>query len=425
MKDLRDTLVIARRELLERVRSKWFVVMTIVGPIGMIAMIVIPALIARGSTEGTKVDIIDRTPRSVLAVPLKEALEKKKWRVEMVTSQAPGPADEAAPEPAEEAKIRRNEINGYISIAANALDGGPIRYRGDNASSQAVQIVLQQGIREQVFRQRATQAGLDEKQLAALTRDVDFKSEHTTGEGTSSSGLGAFAVAYMLAFILYMVITLYGVAVMRSVVQEKASRVMELMVAAVKPRSLMAGKILGVGAAGLIQVGVWLAMGAILLAYRDEVLGAFGISGGGNALPELPLDQVAVVLVYFVFGFFFYSAMYAAVGAMVSSEQETQQVQLPVTMLLIVGVLCLQVISNDPRGSSAATMTMIPFWSPMLMPMRYVLGGASLGEVALSMAILVVSFLLIVRVAAKIYRVGVLMYGKRPGARELLRWLRY
>jgi ABC-2 type transport system permease protein len=419
VKDLRDTLVIARRELLERVRSKWFVVMTIVGPIGMIAMIVIPALIARSSTEGTKVDIIDRS--GVLVAPLETALgpNGEKWRVTKVTPEAPGPADGAGPEPAEEAKIRRNEINGYISIAANALEGGPIRYRGDNASSQAVQIVLQRRIREVVFLQRANQAGLDQKQLAALTREVDFKPEHTTGEGTSTSGLGAFAVAYMLAFILYMVITLYGVAVMRSVVQEKASRVMELMVAAVKPRSLMAGKILGVGAAGLIQVGVWLAMGAILLAYRDEVLGAFGIGGGGNALPELPLDQIAVVLIYFVLGFFFYSAMYAAVGAMVSSEQETQQVQ------LIVGVLCLQVISNDPRGSSAATMTMIPFWSPMLMPMRYVLGGATLGEVALSMAILVVSFLLIVRAAAKIYRVGVLMYGKRPGARELLRWLRY
>ncbi|HWU87841.1 MAG TPA: ABC transporter permease [Kofleriaceae bacterium] len=417
MKDLRDTLVIARRELLERVRSKWFAVMTLIGPIGMIAMIVIPALLARGSTEGTKVEIIDRTPSAVLAQPLAKTLGDDKWRVAIV--------DPATPESAEEAKIRGDQINGYISIAPDALDDGPIRYRGDNASSQAVQIVLQHRITEAVFGQRAVRAGLTATQLESLARKIDFRSEHTTGEGTATSGLGAFAVAYMLAFILYMVITLYGVAVMRSVVQEKASRVMELLVAAVKPRSLMAGKILGVGAAGLIQVGVWLAMGAILLAYRDEVLGAFGIAGGGRALPELAIGEIAVVLVYFVLGFFFYSAMYAAVGAMVSSEQETQQVQLPVTMLLIVGVLCLQVVSNDPRGSSAATMTMIPFWSPMLMPMRYVLGGASLGEVALSVAILAVSILVVVRAAAKIYRVGVLMYGKRPGARELLRWLRY
>ena len=132
------------------------------------------------------------------------------------------------------------------------------------------------------------------------------------------------------------------------------------------------------------------------------------------------------MLVYFVLGFFFYAAMYAAVGAMVSSEQDTQQVQMPVTMLLVIGVMCLQVVSNDPRGSAAAAMTMIPLWSPMLMPMRYVLGGATGGEVAVSLLILLVSTTaLVVRAAAKIYRVGVLLYGKRPTVRELVRWLRY
>jgi ABC-2 type transport system permease protein len=117
--------------------------------------------------------------------------------------------------------------------------------------------------------------------------------------------------------------------------------------------------------------------------------------------------------------------MYAALGAMVSSEQETQQVQLPVTMLLVIGLLCQQVVSNDPRGSSAAMMTTLPFWSPILMPMRYVLGGASLGEVALSFGVLALSTALVVRAAAKIYRVGVLLYGKRPGVKELIHWLRY
>jgi len=222
-----------------------------------------------------------------------------------------------------------------------------------------------------------------------------------------------------------MVITLYGVAVMRSVVQEKTSRVMELMVATVKPRSLMGGKILGVGAAGLVQIVVWLTMGAITLAYRDQILGVFGVTGKGPALPSMAFDVVAIVVVYFVLGFFFYAAMYAAVGAMVSSEQDTQQVQTPVTMLLVIGVLCLQLVSNDPRGTTSAIMTMVPLWSSILMPMRYVLGGATLGEVAISLTILIVSTVLIARAAAKIYRVGVLMYGKRPDLQELIRWLRY
>jgi ABC-2 type transport system permease protein len=201
---------------------------------------------------------------------------------------------------------------------------------------------------------------------------------------------------------------------------------MEFLVAAVKPGALMAGKILGVGGAALIQLTVWLGIGALALAYRDELLSLFGIAGGGAAaLPPLAFAEISVVMIYFILGFFFYSAMYAAVGAMVSSEQDTQQVQMPVTMLLVIGVMCLQVISNDPRGSTSAAMTMIPLWSPMLMPMRYVLGGATLGEVAISLGILLVSTLLVVRAAAKIYRIGVLMYGKRPSVRELIRWLRY
>ena len=422
MKELRDTFVIARRELLERVRTKWFVIMTLIGPIGMIAMIVVPALIASGGTVGTKVDILDRS--GALAGPLAAALESERWRVNVVPVADPAGLA-STPEATEEAKIRDNQINGYISIPADGVAGGAIVYRGDNASSQAVLGTLQRRVTEVVFRQRALAAGLSSEASAQLAARVPFYAEHTTGDGTSSSGMGAFFIAYILAFILYMVITLYGVAVMRSVVQEKSSRVMELMVAAVKPRSLMAGKILGVGAAGLIQVAVWLAMGAAMLAYRDELLGVFGVTGGGKALPSLSVIELAVVLIYFVMGFFFYSSMYAAVGAMVSSEQETQQVQMPVTMLLIIGVLCLQVVSNDPRGSSAATMTMIPFWSPMLMPMRFTLGGAGLGDVALSLAILTISTLLVVRAAAKIYRVGVLLYGKRPGLRELMRWIRY
>ncbi len=415
MKAWRDTMVIARRELLERVKTKWFIVMTLIGPIGMVAMIIIPALIAGGSTAGTKVDILDHS--GVLAEQLKTELGTEQWISNIV--------DPKTSEDDELAKIRHHEINGFISIDHDALQTGPIVYSGDNASSQAVKIFLARSVTKVVVSARAKKLGLTDSQLVGLASPPSFESNLTNGETKGTSGMGAFLIAYILAFILYMVITLYGVAVMRSVVTEKTSRVMEFLVAAVKPRSLMAGKILGVGGAGLIQIAVWLAMGAVTLAYRDTILGWFGAPGGGASLPPLELAEITVVLVYFVLGFFFYSAMYAAVGAMVSSEQDTQQVQMPVTMLLVIGVLCLQVVSNDPRGSAATTMTNVPLWSPMLMPMRYVLGGATLGEVAISLGILIVSTLLVVRAAAKIYRVGVLMYGKRPSVGELIRWLRY
>jgi ABC-2 type transport system permease protein len=396
-------------------------------------MVLIPALLAGRGLDGTKVEIIDRTVvrgtgagvgagagidrRQTIAQPLANALETASWKPVVV---APETTDQA-----EMDRIRDHQINGFIVIPEDAFDGGMILYRGDNGSSQVIEPMLRQLIGRVVLAERGKRTGLPDDKLAALLIPTTVKAEHTNGETEGASAKGSFLIAYFLAFVLYMVIAVYGVAVMRSVVQEKTSRVMELMVATVKPRSLMAGKIVGVGGAGFVQIVAWLAMGAITLAYRSQILGLFGVRGGGPGLPPIALGVVVIVVIYFVLGFFFYASMYAAVGAMVSSEQDTQQVQMPVTMLLVIGVLCLQLVSDDPRGSAATVMTMVPLWSSMLMPMRYVLGGVGLGEVAISLAILVASTVLIARAAAKIYRVGVLMYGKRPGLGELVRWVRY
>lgn len=412
---LRDTLVIARRELLERVRTKWFVAITLLGPLFMIALVVLPTVIAAKSATGARVEIVDKTGK--VGAKLAAGDLGKVWNVTVVSPDTP--------DATELARIRDDKINGFLVVPADALEGGEIVYRGDNASGQGIDGVLRATVTEVVQHERAAELKLTDAQTKAMLARVNLTTQHTTGEAQGTSGVGAFLIAYILAFILYMVITLYGVNVMRSVVQEKTSRVMEFLVAAVKPSSLMGGKILGVGGAALIQLTVWLGIGALALEYREQLLGLFGVAGGGAALPPVALTELSVTLAFFVLGFFFYAAMYAAVGAMVSSDQDTQQVQMPVTMILVIGVTCLQLVSNSPRGGASALMTQIPFWSPILMPMRFVLGGATAGEVLLSLGILVVSTLLVVRAAAKIYRVGVLMYGKRPSLAELLRWLRY
>lgn len=415
MSAFRSTMVIARRELLERVRSKWFVVMTLLGPVFMVALVVVPTLIAVKGATGARIEIVDKTGK--VGDPIASELSKAGWKVTVVPPETP--------DQQELDRIAADEINGFLVVAPDAFTGGPVLYRGDNASSQVVEKILTATVIKAIQSERARALQLTKAQTEGMLARVDFQSEHSTGKAKGTSGMGSFFVAYLLAFILYMVITLYGVTVMRSVVQEKTSRVMEFLVAAVKPSSLMGGKILGVGGAALIQLTVWLGIGALALEYRAELLGMFGVKGGGAALPPVALLELTITLAFFVLGFFFYAAMYAAVGAMVSSEQDTQQVQVPVTMLLVIGVMCIQVISNDPRGGASSLMTMVPFWAPILMPMRFVLGGATAWELALSLAILVVSTILVVRAAAKIYRVGVLMYGKRPSVRELVRWLRY
>lgn len=415
--DTRDMLVIARRELLERVRSKLYVAMTLLGPIFMVALLVIPALIAVKSGRGARVEVIDKSGElGERIVTLGSSIGG--WDVKVVPPTT-ADADELA-------RVKADKINGFLVIPADAFDGGEILYRGDNASGQMFSATMTAVVRSAVTAARLARMNLSPDQIAALIKQPNLSLQHSTGEASGSSATGAFVIAYVLAFMLYMVLTIYGVAVMRSVVQEKTSRVMEFMVAVVKPRALMGGKILGTGGAAMIQLTVWLGIGALALNYRETVLGWFGIHGAGAAaLPTLGGLEVSITLAFFVLGFFFYSAMYAAVGATVSSEQDTQQVQVPVTILLVIGVMCLQMVANAPRGSGSAIMSMIPLWSPMLMPMRFVLGGATLGEVGIALGLLAASLFLVVRAAAKIYRVGVLLYGKRPSPRELIRWLRY
>ena len=428
MRDLRDTLVIARRELVERVRSKWFVAITLLGPIGMVALVIIPSLLI-GNPAGTRVAIIDRTcpaagacpvlreRKGELAAALVQGLEVVHWKPEIVAADTP--------EQVEMDRIRDHKINGFVTIPEDALQGGTIQYRGDNGSNPIVQAMLREIVRLAVQTERGKRAEIHPDKLLAVLRPVEFDLLQTNGQTEAASGKASFFLGYALAYILFIVITVYAVTVMRSVVQEKTSRVMELMVATVKPRSLMAGKILGVGCAGLIQVAVWLAIGALALAYRDEILDLLGASGGGPALPSLTIGEIAMAIAYFLLGYFFYASMYAAVGAMVSTEQDTQQVQMPIMLLLMVGIASVTAVSGDPRGVTAAVVTTLPFWSALLMPMRVMLGGATAGEVALSLVILAASTVAVAWAAARIYRVGVLMYGKRPSARELWRWLRY
>ena len=195
---------------------------------------------------------------------------------------------------------------------------------------------------------------------------------------------------------------------------------------AVKPRSLMLGKIIGVGSVGLAQLSLWAVMALVLINFREPILGVFGISGAGAfGLPPLGIADLLVILAYFLLGFFLYSSVYAAIGAMVSSEQEATQLQMPVILLLVVPVMCVQIVANDPRGGISSALTQFPFSSPVLMPMRYLLDGASAAEVALSMGILVLTIAGCVLAAAKIYRLGILLTGKRPNLKTIWRWLRY
>lgn len=416
----RQAYIIGRREFLERVRSKWFAIVTLIGPIGMVAAIVIPAYLSVKSVkEGFTVQLVDKS-ESDIGTMMNVDLDAQgvAFKIESV------PAD--TPVELLEKRIRDEVIDGYLMLPKDVLTGGTVEYRGDNATNRMVTKGLSSLVDFAVFRTRGRALGLDEPSITGLFQEIDFETIQTTGHGKTASGTASFVIGYAVMFVLYISIMLYGVAVLRSVILEKNNRVVEIIVSSIKPMPLMLGKVIGVGCVGLLQLGVWLGMAAVIVTFREEVLGFFGMAGAGAIdLPSLAASDALVIFLYFVFGFYFYAALFAAIGAMVNSEQEAQQAQTPVVLMLMVPVLCVQIVAGDPRGGAAELLTMIPFSSPILMPMRYLLDAASVQEILVSLAILLASLVTAILVAAKVYRVGILSYGKKPSFKEVWRWIRH
>lgn len=409
-------LVVARREFIERVRTGWFIFATLIGPVFMIGVMVLPVYLAmQTATKGFEFAVVDRSGRDVgkVLAAITPELEGPMTRVELVPP--------ATPEADLRARIERGEIDGYLILPEDVMTGGGAIYVGENASAVRLDDRLEALATRAVQQIRARDIGLAGDKLERLVARVDVATRQPAG----ASGAASFFVGYALMFILYIAILLYALNVMRSVIQEKTSRVLEIMVSAVKPRELMLGKVLGVGGVGLLQQLIWAVLAVLLFRYRGAVLGLFGLPGAAMSVPPVAIGDLAVAILYFVIGFFFYASLYAAIGAMVNSEQEAQQAQTPLIILLIIPVMCVQMVAGDPRGGAAQILTLIPFSSAILMPMRWTLGGATAGELALSLAILVASTAGVIWLAARIYRVGILMYGKRPGPRELWRWIRY
>jgi ABC-2 type transport system permease protein len=214
---------------------------------------------------------------------------------------------------------------------------------------------------------------------------------------------------------------------MLSVIEEKNSRIMEILASSLRPFQMLMGKVLGVGAVGILQMGIWGGTIYLLGQNRDRIASLFNLPADAMAqlpIPTLPTDLLIVFMVYFALGFLVFGALYAAVGAMVNSTQEAQQAATGVTMLIMVGFFGMFAVIKDPNGSVGSVMSLIPFTAPFVMPVRWSMSSVPITDLALSLAAMVVGLLLVVWLAGKIYRTGILMYGKKPSLREVFRWIR-
>jgi ABC-2 type transport system permease protein len=420
---------IVRREYLERVRSKWFVYSTLLAPILFGALILLPLWFTQRSMESADVSriiVLDATGTGLgkrIAAELNGGPMGDTSRTPVVET---GAAGIAAAEREATARVMRRDVKGYLVLGAGSLDVMRARYAGSNASSETEMRRLEQVVRGEALAIRMERAGLDPSQVRSITaRRFEIDAERLTEKGRGGSGEVRAVFALSVAFLLYIAIFIYGQNVLRGVMEEKQTRVAEVVVSSVPATQLMAGKVLGVGGAGVTQLLLATTASWAVYQARAPLLAYFGLPPLPYDFPHISLETAALLLAFFLLGYLFYAAIFAAVGAMVSSETEAQQVQLPVAMMLVMSALFIQPVLFAPESRLAMALSVIPFSAPIIMPLRLSVVELPMVELLLSLVVQATWCWIAVWLAARIYRTGLLMYGKRPTLRELARWVRH
>ena len=412
---------IIKREYLTRVRSKGFIIGTILSPLLMSSFILVPFFLGRSAgPDKYQIAVLDQSGDDFLFESLGRALAPTKprqpryelWR-ETVNSQE----ELEARRRVLSQRVAEKQMDGYLILPREALQADEIKFYAKNASGFSNRTRLRDAIKNAITERRIALEGLNADRIRELTRGVELTVVNERGE----SDRGRVMLAFILVMFIYLTVLVYGVTVMRGVMEEKQSRIIEVLLASVRPFDLMLGKVIGIGLVGLTQYVVWAVFGVALSALSAGP----AIVVSGVSMPKISASLMILFIVYYLLGYFLYATLYAMVGAMVSNEDDGQQVQWPITMTFAASFVVSTLAMENPNSVAVIVLSLIPFFGPSLMFLRIALGSAPAWQIAASIGLLVVTIITVVWIAAKIYRVGVLMYGKRPTLPELVRWLKY
>jgi len=320
--------------------------------------------------------------------------------------------------------------DGILVITDSTLPTGKASYYGANVASLSDMEDLERAMRPVVIAKRLQGLGVDLETVMKSVQGIDLATTKVSnGKLTGESGASTFALAYAMGFILYFALLLFGTQVMTSIIEEKTSRIVEVLASSLTPFQMMLGKVVGVGLVALLQLGIWASIAAYLASHQAQVMRMFGVTvaagaAPGFSLPSMPVDLLIVFFVFFALGFLLYAAAYAAVGAMCSTVQDSQQMQMPVMLFVLTGFFSTFMLMRDPNSTAAQVLSYIPMFTPFAVPLRYSISPIPVLELAGSLGVTVLGMLGIVWVASRIYRVGILSYGKKATLRDMVRWVR-
>jgi ABC-2 type transport system permease protein len=438
----KKVFIVAKREYLERVRTRWFIIATLLIPAviaGFSIMMAYAASKGNASNAVRHITIINTTStdlgqRVADALMVDTTLAGPDSVRPRVVNIAPADLPQVEAEASREVAIP-NHIAGYLVLSDSTLAGKSVRYAGRNASSITDMDKLQNTVRQSIMMVRLQNEGVKPEIITELTKTrLRLNSERLSERGRTGSGQAGVFAGLIVGVMLLMLIMVHGQNILRGALEEKSSRVAEVVISSVKPETLLAGKVIGVGGVGLTQQIAWLAITAYLINFFLPIVlkGSTGVAAGAadaspvtGVLNSMTPMVIAIAIGYFIIGFVFYATLFAAAGSMVNSEQEAQQAAMPVIALVMSAWLCVNPIMLAPNGKLAVILSWLPWASPVIMPIRMGLATVSPLEIAGSMIVAVLGSVAAMWLGGRIYRVGMLMYGKKPSFSEVAKWIKY
>jgi ABC-2 type transport system permease protein len=444
-------LAIVRREYLKRVSARSFIVATILGPVLMIAFMVLPVLIALlGTDETVRLAVVDQSgrmygrvqdsflqreptgssnsaargsaPFDISRNPKERAREagialSGSFKIEQV------PATSRSLEEIRQelnARVLKDELDGYLVIPADILTTRSAQYYGRNVGDLFTSAQLEERLSRSVNEQRLADEGVAAPLLLELSRRVNLKTIKVSEKGEEADSGAAFFFVLGIGFLIFIMVLIYGGMILSAVVEEKETRISELLFSSVRAFPLMLGKLIGVSLVALTQFAMWGIFIGVFLIFGVSALES---QGANIELPHVVASAVLYFFIFFLLGYFIYSSLFALIGAIVTSQEESQQFIWLVVFPLLVAFYLVFPVLRSPDSTLAFWASIFPFTSPVVMLVRIVTQTPPFWQIALSILLGFGAVLLLIWLAARIYRIGMLMYGKRATIPEIMRWV--
>ncbi len=424
------TWAIFKREFTEQVRTKTFIIGTLFGPVAIIAVMFLPVLFMQAGGGGERdIVIVDATGTDLggevaaaLAVPMLASgdgfggpgvyhtdvrvIDASQWE---------------ATEPALRERLEADSIDGYLYLPPDVESDGEALYVGKTIG-MTTQGEMRRAVQSPVQARRLDEAGISQEVVQEAMRPVAVATRKLGSDGGATPE-SVFIFAQLMAFAIYIVVILYGQAVLRGVMEEKRDKIVEVMLSSVRASKLMLGKIFGIGSAGLLQMAIWTLFGIIAMTWGVDTLRERGTLVA-DVVPDLGIIVAVTFLIFFFGGFIVYAALFAAVGAVATTDQEAQQLSFIPLLPLMIGFFMMFSGLSDPENPIFRIGSIVPFTSAMVMPVRVAMTPVPLGDLLLSVGLLIVTVMVVTWLAAKIYSIGILATGKKPTLGEVVRWIR-